>query len=493
MKNAIGSAACLIALLAFSCGVPKSDLWVHSYNTSIDTWCYDIQPTNQGKLLILGNTTPSNGFSQEFLLMSLQPTDGNKEWVRRYFNPQLPYRQALFIEKFQKKKDRYIIGGYTLRGNKQAVILMEVELNDKEKIEEKIEGKVLWTKVYWLEDSHLMPSDMVITDQDQLIVTGYREQLSSGKAKDFWIMRLDDEGNVIDRFLYDIKIFGNDTEFNEIPVGLALTANGNYLVAGNAQSSSMGTFPMALELKPDFKKNRAVLLQGKIQDNFQVTSLLLQRNTSGQLTNNIFLAGFSKQDAVDPSYNSFVIKLNISHAAPGFTIPWTKAYYPKVNKGGPEYAYATLQPRVGTSYQDELIVAGSGRLSNPSDALEAFIFKVDAGGIPVWSNSFGETNRDDGFFALEYGNKEAILVGGYNKSYPSGSIRNLWILEVDKSGNLSSDDNKNCLHADHPLSTFEFGLALKEVDLKDLDFALQQEDSSSDEEGFELNERKCVP
>lgn len=404
-------------------------LWARSYPTEQNTWCSAVLKTDDG-FIVAGNAGEAGGMSCVFLIMKLDE-DGTIKWVNKYHHS--PYRQATCI---QEVKGEYFVAGYTFeKGNRAALVM---KLDDY--------GVILWEKIYVSSQYHIIPVSMLDTGDGGVAIAGCIEEDQNPDNQHLLVMKLKKQKQndyAIDwQRAYDYPYIpvGKTKQYaKETATSMVRTEAHSYLVAGNLYTPEFGYDPWIVELQSsDGSLIRHARIQGS-GNNTQVTSIT---GISDPTSKNVYvITGFtnSKNSKGDGSFNMFAVKLKIDTT--GLSMVWSLAY----QNSGPDYSYSIDQMKNG-----DLILAGSG-LTSLTNSLDALILKLDSSNGSVksnlicYGNAYGGNDLDDGFYSVQKTTNDGFVVGGYNESFPAGGFGNIWVMSLDKNGDIDQKNDASCM------------------------------------------------
>jgi hypothetical protein len=98
----------------------------------------------------------------------------------------------------------------------------------------------------------------------------------------------------------------------------------------------------------------------------------------------------------------------------------------------------------------DLVLAGSG-LTSLTNSLDALILKLDSSDGSVksnlicYGNAYGGNDLDDGFYSVQKTTNDGFVVGGYNESFPAGGFGNIWVMSLDKNGDIDQKNDASCM------------------------------------------------
>lgn len=280
---------------------------------------------------------------------------------------------------------------------------------------------LVWSKVYGLAGREY-PYGVYETADNGVIVVGHKRLQEGdhldyyGTYHDFWILRLDPEGNLLWEKTYGGRGY-------EVAYAVQQTQTGGYLVAGVTTSYGISSIDTGLLIGLT-KKNLWVMnlapngdilweyVHGGLEED---GAYGVQETREGH----ILVAGYESSVNGNGDYNCLVVKLTGS----GEKI-WEKSY------GGPypDTAYAIREAADGA-----YILAGD-TWSYGNGNTDSLIIKTDPDGNELWSTTFGG-EKFERVHALREMPDGAMVAAGYTSSYGAGGNDGL-VLKLSASGNI---------------------------------------------------------
>ncbi|WP_290623504.1 MULTISPECIES: PGF-CTERM sorting domain-containing protein [unclassified Archaeoglobus] len=264
------------------------------------------------------------------------------------------------------------------------------------------DGNIKWQKTYGGAKRDEAMS-LVEAANGDIIVVGAAYSFGSGLEDEAWILRLDADGNIKWQ-----KTYGGAKRDAFCAVREA--SNGDIIVAGVTWSFGAG--------KGDFWVLR-LDAEGKIKwqktyggAEFEVAWSLVEA-TNGD----IIVAGVTYSFGEGQKF--WVLRLDAEGK-----IKWQKTY------GGAENDW--LWEMVEASNGD-IIVAGVTESFGAGD-YDAWILRLDAEGKIKWQKTYGGAKRDGALAMVEASNGD-IIVAGVTESFGAGD-KNAWILKLPSDGSL---------------------------------------------------------
>lgn len=203
----------------------KRKHWAKTYGDSAPDTTFSIQQTKDSGYIAAGSTSSSGEGQNDVWVLKLDKK-GNIVWQRTYGGRNID--QANSIQ--QTKDNGYIVVGNTLSFGAGSADFWVLKLDER--------GDVLWQKTYGGPDNEHNPS-IQQTKDSSYIVAGNSTFL--GSSVDLWVLRLDKEGNILWQ-----KIYGGPN--NDFFRSIQQTKDNGYIVAGDTHSSGADSGLWVLKL-----------------------------------------------------------------------------------------------------------------------------------------------------------------------------------------------------------------------------------------------------
>jgi hypothetical protein len=258
-------------------------------------------------------------------------------------------------------------------------------------------GNVLWQKTYG--DSNSQEANSIVETSDGgYAVAGY--SYSDIKLDDFWVMKLDPDGNVLWQ-----KTYG-DSDSQEAN-SIVETSDGGYAVAGRSSSPEKDYDFWVMKLDPDGN----VLWQKTYGDsNYQRASSIVETSDGGYA-----VAGRSYSP--EKNFDFWVMKLD-----PSGNVLWQKTYGDSDSQG----AWSIVETSDGG-----YAVAGYS-ISNIKP-FDSWVIRLDPDGNVLWQKKYGDSDRQGAASIVETSDGGYAVAGD---SYSIGEDRKIWVMKLDASGNI---------------------------------------------------------
>jgi len=214
-----GAGACDIWILKLtSIGAIE---WQHTYGGSGPDYAYSIQQTSDGGYIVAGSVFFYDPKELEALVLKLD-SYGNIEWQRTYGGWDSDCAYSIQ----QTSDGGYVVAGLTDSfgaGGFDNIWVLKLTLI----------GSIEWQRTYGTSSEHFNYSIHQSSDGGY-ILAGYTYSFSSGYNDDIWILKLDLKGDIEWQ-----RSYGG--EANDYAYSIQQTSDGGYIVAGSAESFSVGS------------------------------------------------------------------------------------------------------------------------------------------------------------------------------------------------------------------------------------------------------------
>jgi hypothetical protein len=321
----------------------------------------------------------------------------------------------------------------------------------------------LWDKTFGGSNMDYIKSLKQTTDGGYILggftesgISGDKTQASRGGV-DYWIMKLDANGNKI----WDKTFGGNDHDFL---TSLQQTADGGYIVGGASFSGISGDKTQTSKGSYDYWVVKLDASGNKTWDktyggsSYDYLNSLQQTSDGGYI-----LGGHSESDMGGD-------KSQGNNSAPGYSDYWILKLDASGNKiwdksygGGFDDLLNSLQQTSDGGF----ILGGSSDSGISGDKTQTckgvddyWVVKVDSSGNKIWDKTFGGNSYDD-LNSLQQTTDGGYILGGFSSSGIGGDktqasqgqgSADFWVLKLDANGNKTWDktiggSNADALHS----------------------------------------------
>ncbi|AXI24710.1 hypothetical protein CFE53_00390 [Methanofervidicoccus sp. A16] len=263
-------------------------------------------------------------------------------------------------------------------------------------------GNVKWQKTYG--GSYRDWADAVaIAPNGDIIVAGYTYSFGAGGG-DFWILRLDENGNVKWKRTYG----GSNWDGAD---AVAIAPNGDIIVAGYTYSFGAGEgdfWILRLDENGNVKWQRTY---GGSDDD-------IARAIAIASNEDIIVAGYTNSFGTGGK-DIWILRLDKNG-----NVKWRKTY--GGNRGDEAYA-------ITIASNEDIIVAGYTN-SFGTGGKDIWILRLDKNGNVKWEKTYGGSD-DDEAYAVAIAPNGDVVVAGRTGSFGAGGS-DFWILRLDENGNV---------------------------------------------------------
>jgi len=187
-------------------------VWDKTFGGSKYDYAKSLIQTTDGGYVVAGGTESYSEGNSDFWVIKLN-NQGNREWDKTFGGSDWDMATALI----QTTDGGYAVAGGSFSYGEGEEDFWVIKLdNNGEKVWDKTFGGIDWD----------MATALIQTADDGYVVAGITESFGAG-GKDFWVIKLDNEGNKIWN-----KTFGESDD--DSAWSLILTDDGDYMIAGGA-------------------------------------------------------------------------------------------------------------------------------------------------------------------------------------------------------------------------------------------------------------------
>lgn len=242
------------------------------------------------------------------------------------------------------------------------------------------------------------------------IVAGDTYSYGAG-ASDVYVLKLNADGTVAWQ-----KTYGGD--YIDLAYSIQQTADGGYIVAGEATSLVRGTDAWVLKLNANGTVAWQKVYGGVYGD---VARSIQQTGVGGYI-----MAGQTSSFGVGPSV-VWVLKLN----ADGF-VAWQKTHSRSGSLMNPSYDFASsVQQTADGGY----VIVGRTYFSNVNHDYDVSVLKLNEDGSVAWEKTYGGSDNDFAW-SIQQTADGGYIVAGFTFSFGAGSD-DAWILKLNSDGSAA--------------------------------------------------------
>ncbi len=325
------------------------------------------------------------------LLIMIITRPSYAEWAAIYGGSKDDYVRSIH----QTSDGGYIVAGYTRSFGAGSWDIWVLKLDS--------DGNVQWQKTYGTNRDDRAESIQQTADGGYT-VAGRTNSVGGTGNYDFWVLKLDANGNVVWQ-----KTYGNSD--GEVAESIYQTSDTGYIVAGNTRSFGAGNNDFwVLKLNA----NGTVAWQKTYGGSGQDYARSIEQTSDG----GYIVAGYT--NSFGAGNNDFwVLKLDSSGA-----VQWQKTY------GGSKQDY--LRSIHQTS--DGGYIAVGSTNSFGTGAWDIWVLKLDSNGTVQWQRTYGGSRHDYARY-IQQTTDGGYIVAGDTLSFGAG-FRDFCVLKLNSSGNI---------------------------------------------------------
>lgn len=393
-------------------------IWAKTYGTIDNDELSTFQQTKDGGYILVGKIGPWNSYNDIWIIKL--NSNGNIEWEKTYGGIYDDWATSI-----QQTSD----GGYIVAGGTESfniwswadvrsvthVWIFKLDSN----------GNISWEKVYkWGTGSDDWAETVQQTSDGGYIVGINHKEYSqifpyNIADEDYWILKLDSNGNILWTRSYEDVIYSDDTEL----YSMQQTNDGGYVLAGRNGSSYWSTL-WILKLDSNGKVSWI-----KTYSHFgnEIQAKSIQETDDG---------GYIIAGDIHPIDSSF-----------GIGIGLTDIWLLKIDKDGNidknigwEIIYGGADDDWVSAIQKTvdggLIVAG-GTCSFVAEECDMWVFKLDDNEDIIWEKAYGKSDFGNNEVAVSIlqSNDGGYIAAGITDSFGAGN-NDIWILKLDSNGTI---------------------------------------------------------
>ncbi len=367
--------------LLMSQTIPEVE-WDRTYGGSGSDIAQDITPTKDGGFLVAGSTYNQGTGGYDFLLVKIDD-QGNKLWDRDYGGSEYDGVNAICPS---GDRSFLAVGSSWSKGAGRSdfwVIKMDNQ------------GNKLWDRTYG-GSGHEEASDIISSGDGFFLVAGFK--FSNGVGKDFWVVKIDDQGNK----LWD-RTYGGIAS-DEASTIIA-SGDGGFLIVGYTHSKGMGRSDFwVVKIDNQGKKLWESAYGGSDSD--MADAITRTKDGGFLIAGSTYSKGSGKADI-------WVVKIDDQ----GKRL-WDRTY----GGSGSDLANAITPANDGG-----FLIAGY-TYSNGAGSTDFWVVKIDDQGNKLWEQTYGG-NQDDMAYAITPAVDGGFLLAGYNGSKGLGKA-DFWVIKL---------------------------------------------------------------
>jgi hypothetical protein len=321
-------------------------IWEQVHGDTNKEWGLDIENTSDGGFIVTGMTeTPSTPGNRHVFLMKTG-ADGSEDWTRIYENP--GFEGWAVSPSFD--------GGYVIAANGH------MDLGDWLIKTDSI-GDTLWTRAFCFLGGGL--NDVVETQDSGYVTSGYCEGDPGIEGKNFYVSKVDSDGNWI-------WSFESDLMDDDVAYSVEETHDGGFIIAGYHYGLQPDIHPVKLDADGDSDWTATIV------DSGQGIAYSVTQTLDGG-----YIIGGTKSSPGQHDGDAYVLKIN----AHGDTL-WSRTYGGTSSDGGADIAK--------TSDGGYILVGGTRSFGQGSS--DVYLLRMEPGELC----GDGRLTTGDAFMILNY-------------------------------------------------------------------------------------------
>ncbi|MFD2515345.1 T9SS type A sorting domain-containing protein [Pontibacter locisalis] len=382
-----------LALPAFA----QEVVWDRTYGGDYGNVLGDMDKTSDGGYILggtslsgeSGDKTGAQRGEEDFWIVKVD-AEGNIEWDKTYGGS----ASEIFSSLQQTSDGGYILGGRSLSGNSGEKSGESRGGFDYWVIKVDAQGKLEWEKTFGGEESDWLSDIIQTSDGGYLLggasssgVSGEKSEASRGET-DFWVIKLDAEGNIE----WDRTYGGNTIDWL---TQLQQTNDGGYILGGSSESDVSGD-----KSEPNWGDNDDM----DMGQDYWIIKIDAEGNKEWDKTFGGLLADYLS-DVIQTEDGGYLL-------------------------GG------SSGSRIGGDRSEEFRGGEFG---------DYWIVKTDSNGNKEWDRTYGGTDSDE-LSSIQQTSDGGYVLGGVSESDASGEKSedskgntDFWILKIDAKGDIEWD------------------------------------------------------
>jgi len=382
-----------------------ADEWAISYDGSdLYDSATSVRQTSDGGYVVAGWTQYVGSDEHDFWVLRLA-SDGTAMWQKRYDRTDYDYGSSI-QQTFDQlgDPDGYIVAGMSSLSSGGPYDFWILKLDE--------DGNITWQKTYDNNggDDYVQCIEQTfdqLGDPDGYIVAG--KTVTALGGDDFWVLKLDANGGVVWE-----KIYGDDGD--EYASSIQQTTDGGYIVAGKTTSFGAGDYDFwVLKLDVDGNVTWQKTYGGGERD---IAHSIQETTDSGYI-----VAGSTKSFGAG-DYDFWVLKLSFNG-----TVVWEKTY-----GGGHSDSAKSIQQTSDGGY----VIAGDTWFTFGAGSSDFWVLKLDDNGNITWERTYGGSSFDAAS-SVQQTSDGGYIVAGDTWSF-GVEIGDLWVLKIDGNGQIPDCD-----------------------------------------------------
>lgn len=453
--------AALLAPAIWAAEGPPSIQWQKSYGGSGEDSLGSVQPTSDGGYIlagvstsgISGNKTSTNYGGYDGWLVKLD-ANGDKVWDKSFGGDGDEFYYGLILR--TTSDGGYILGGDSKSGISGNKTTPNFGGYDYWVVKLDANGDKLWERTLGGSGDDRL-KDIQQTSDGGYVIGGDSESGVSGNktstnygASDYWVVKLDADGNKVWDKSYGGTITSTFGDGNEFLTALYQTSDGDYILAGTSSSGASGnktstnfssqvwtTDYWVVKVDPD---GNIIWDKSFGGDNFDSLGVFQRTSDGGYILGGASYSGVSgNKSSTNYGQSDYWIVMLDGNGEKVWDKSFGGNYFDFLNSiqqtsdGGYILAGQSASPPSGNKTSPYFTINGGD--------YDAWIVKINANGNVVWDKSFGGTSND-GLVAQQ--TSGGYLLYGWSSSDISGNrtapklsdfgYGDAWLLKLDLNG-----------------------------------------------------------
>jgi hypothetical protein len=363
---------------------------MRTYGGASSDYGYSVEPISpDGGYIITGATFSSGAGSYDVYLIKTD-ADGEALWTKTYGGTDSDYGYSAR----QTLDGGYIIAGYTNSSGAGSYDFLVIKTDSG--------GIADWAYTYGGGGDDRARFVQQTLPDSGYVIAGYTESFGAGGG-DAYLLKIDADGG------YDWGRTYGGLNWDEAWCVRQTFPDGGYVIAGATSSSGAGMDDVYL-VKAD--------TSGYVEWEKTYGGGSPDYGRSVQQTlpdSGYIIAGYTSSSGAG-SDDVYLVKTD----ANGDTI-WTRTY------GGTsvEQGHSVRQTYPDNGY----IIAGSTR-SSGAGSYDAYVIKTTGQGDVMWANTYGGTEYDDAYCALQTSGDSSYVIVGSTRSFGAG-VYDVWLIKTE--------------------------------------------------------------
>jgi hypothetical protein len=407
---------------------------IQTFGGSLNEVAQAVIATQDGGFAVLGHVQSNDGDvtdktdeSFDFWLLKFN-ANAELEWSKTYGGSGDDRGRSLI----QTQDGGYALLGYTTSSDGD--VFMNNGSRDFWLIKTDSQGTIIWERSYGYSGSD-EGTHLIETSDSQLLLAGVMDVTASGgqgnsgrntnrhAGGDYWVLKVSQTGNLLWS-----RYYGGS--FTDTPNGIVENSNNEFIIAGSSDSDDVDI--SGNKGSYDFWVVKAASDGNLVwEESFGGTEIDEARGIAYSNDGNFVVVGDTRSSDVDVSSNNGAADVWITKISDSGNLIWEESI------GGSNF---DVPRSIRNTGDGGFIIAGSSRSSNGAVSSnqgqnDAWVLKMNSNGQLIWEKTFGGSEIDFGYDAVELSNGSVILVGETNSSngdvIENKGFTDLLIIKID--------------------------------------------------------------